>query len=422
MHGKLFRNVTNLQVLDLSFNEIETLDVSIFKRLSNLILLSLNDNRIKFVCLQYFNSVENLYLQNNQISDFLILTSDDVDDFGFINLANNSITGFSARNSNIKEISIENNKLEVVYLNENVIKFFAANNNITDFGFTDLINLEILNLSCNPIGQLIKTQSLAQMGNLTELSLKNTGLKNIQDETFSHQANMKTLDISYNNLGKIDLQKFKQMHDLEQLFIDGNELISINYKQIDVLFPNLTLIGLSNNKWDCFHLILLLKKMNYLNIDIHVDLNTVKSKAPLQGGISCNGNAEIEGEIELNPASKKNVSELKQQQLDQRLVIEANTMKIDDQKDNQNETLDELLEKLTKMKTRMTSDMESYSNSVKLNIVLLLIIFLAFIFFIFMFIKSGFCSKKVFSSNLPAILYTRQATDLVRQDDLKSEV
>lgn len=436
----------SLTILDLSFNQIESFHVGIFKHLFNLIQLHLNDNHIKTVCLQYFNSVENLYLENNQITEFLIVESDDVDYFDFINLSNNSLTEFNAVNSNIKKIIIENSELKKVTLNENVVEFKGKNNKIKYFNFTNLTNLEILDLSNNPIGKSIKMETFAQLENLTELYLKNTEMKNIQKETFSHQINLNILDISYNKLGRIDLQNFNQMTVLEKLFIHGNDLITIDYKQIKANFPNLKLIGLSNNKWNCVHLILLIKKMNGLNIKIHFDSNTYVSSSPLQDGLSCDGEikpsnfsshnedenslliekllAKLEG-LKLKKEEKNQfkglLSEI-DQHLDKRLNIEPTTMKIDT-KENEIEIINQKINRVSQQiadldirKAVSTLNESESATSFRFYfqfILLLLLVTVAITLLILNIRKSRFLTKNTLKRNLPAILYRRKTSNSI---------
>lgn len=396
-NSNLFRNISNLEILNLSFNQIKTLDVGLFRYMKNLNQLHLTDNQLKVVCLQYFNSVGNLFLQNNKITEFVILESDDEDIFDFINLSNNLMIEFNAGNSNIKNIQIENNRVENFNLNENVITFLAKNNKITRLNLTNLINLEILDLSNNQVGKSIKIKSFLKLGNLKELYLKNTELKIIQKETFPQH--IRILDISYNNLGKIDFQNFDEIKGLEKMYIDGNDLTTIDYKNIQDIFPNLKLIGISNNKWDCIYLILLLKKMNSLNIEIHADSNIYASNSPLQNGISCDGEVNVKSPINVDNNEDETI-----------LLFEKVFRELDRISELYNDedfnTEPDLIEATTifnevgrkKMpeKDRSKESVLGESN-IKLtvqNILLLLIFLLGLIFVVFKIMKSCFSSAR----------------------------
>lgn len=120
---------------------------------------------------------------------------------------------------------------------------------------------------------------------MENLLLRSTNLSNINFGTFFRQKELKVLDISYNNLNKINFDVFlPYLKNLETLYIDGNNLTEIE-GLTNTLFPQLSALGISNNNFNCTYLAKLLRTLKWEELALSVDPDLVDSTHV--NGIAC---------------------------------------------------------------------------------------------------------------------------------------
>lgn len=138
-------------------------------------------------------------------------------------------------------------------------------------------HLFMLDLSNTSIAEL-NGKTLKRFTYLRELYLSRTNLSNILFGTFSHQTNLKVLDISYNDLGEFDFYLFlRNFQNLEVLNLEGNDLTEIDSLS-RTYFPKLNTLILSNNRLSCEYLAKFLRHWNGLKI-----INIPSSHVILEG-------------------------------------------------------------------------------------------------------------------------------------------
>lgn len=110
------------------------------------------------------------------------------------------------------------------------------------------------------------------MSELVKLNLEFTNITtdSLTYGTFSHNLNLTQIDLSYNQLGRINFEVFPQLNLLTHLKVDGNNLTEIPYENLKVHFPKLLLIGITDNDWNCTYLSTMVKKLKSLNLIIFV--------------------------------------------------------------------------------------------------------------------------------------------------------
>lgn len=301
-----FHGLVNLKQMDLSNNEIKTIEKSSFSDLTSLELLNLSNNYILELFPDEFINIKYLYLANNNVSTFTCFASTLHEARVLIDLSNNFISELlEPQNCDYHNTILSNNKITSLIVNEYCISLEANNNNISHIEFSEnveeislsknnitnltafsqLKKLKNLNLSFNKIGKL--DSYLSQLLNLEELFLENSGIHSIDFHTFSNQQNLKVLDISYNNFGNFDFNTLFALSDLNELFIDGNDLKELDFKAISENLSNLKIIGISNNDWNCSYLVKIIQNMNSKKIKIHVDPEMYITNSSSLKGISC---------------------------------------------------------------------------------------------------------------------------------------
>ena len=332
MLGKmLFNGSKRLQILDLSINKIEDIDRTTFFGLESLKKLMLYDNKLKTLSEDVFEdliSLEEINLSSNQLTVVGEKLFANCKLLNFIYLNDNRIQQISDKSLlkivEIKFLQLSNNELSnlelnisasALYANHNVLKtvrlksigylsFF--NNSIYDVDFEDkggvlslnlstnklkslenfsaMMNVKSLDLSFNDLGSL-NVSSFLDMPQLNILNLQSTNLSEIDFGLFTHQTYLEQLDLSYNRLGKLDLSKLTPLKALTTLFIEGNNIFDIDYESIKMILPNLKLFGLTDNPFRCEFLSSLVTSLHTHEIELY-HLVTEKTTSNVEG-IAC---------------------------------------------------------------------------------------------------------------------------------------
>lgn len=243
-----FYGAVNLRDLDLSKNNLEILSVYSFKGLETISFLNLGFNKISNIPSGLFtgnNQLERLILSNNQIMEY----SEIIPSLRSLTISWNKLTTLYIQNEIL--IRAGSNQISTIILlseGDELRELFIENNGLTEIeSLVNFENLKLVSLSNNPIKDL---SPLSEITSLEELYLRNTNSK-YQLGKLSSLSNLKTLDLSYNNLGKFNYYKMQSLKKLKNLYLDGNNLTSIDYKHLSTYIPELEMIGLRNNRWIC---------------------------------------------------------------------------------------------------------------------------------------------------------------------------
>lgn len=284
-----FVPVKQLQILDLSTNNIWSFPEQIFCPLTNLILLNVSENRLQDIndlgykekghkkslltgssndpkhhfCstnVQIFDAsfnnfvvlpahsffvikrIKELYLQNNEISMIADKALAGLKELQIVDFSNNKIVALPAELfkdclSSIKEIYLQNNSISVLSpgLFSNLEQLLALDLSrnlltsswITSDTFSGLIRLVLLNLSANKISTL-EASFFRDLYTLQILNLGYNQIETISAETFSPMSNLHTLLLSFNKLSYLDAYSLNGLYVLSQLTLDNNRLEDIH--------------------------------------------------------------------------------------------------------------------------------------------------------------------------------------------------
>lgn len=109
----------------------------------------------------------------------------------------------------------------------------------------------------------------------------------------SHQKQLSVLDISYNQLGSIDLHVMTNLINLHTLDISGNNLTQLlHYDSIDKILPKIKVIGIENNNFNCTYLAMILKFFNEKEIILKDPEYPVKNSSNIFG-IACSNESHL---------------------------------------------------------------------------------------------------------------------------------
>lgn len=341
--ANLFANVKHVREVDFSFNQINHIDPTAFSDAGEMEILNLSGNNLLKVENQMFAELKNLhslYLNGNKIDEFDMLTFSGLtslrrldlshnsitklneESFGrtsltYLNLSHNAINEYTLNglNNNLQILDLSSNNLTILngttFDKSSALKILNAShnhienvNNIGNFSelieldvshnairnvnsnaFIKLGNLAVLNLANNPI-KMLNSNPFAMNINLRHLNLSHTSLMFIKSGTFLKPYKLQSIDLSGNYFNRFDFNVFlPRLHELHTIFLDDNKLIDLNGFRRS-LFPELKVIGIQNNAFNCSYLRHFFEVVAWHELNIYSD-RTGNWNDENVGGIRC---------------------------------------------------------------------------------------------------------------------------------------
>lgn len=260
-----FVDFTSLIELDLSHNSIEVFELNL-NNFESMEKLRLNNNKItKLDCKAFFNSTANGILVDVSMNhlkeiDFncnitcgtwkLNIDENRLESLSLSSPLVKSLTSLSASRNNVNNFSVG---VDLANLKE----LKLANNNIKDISLLKCNSLTILELSFNNI-QRLQLDSFGNMSYLQYLDLNNNNLSRIDYGTFTHTPNLKVVNISHNRLSKFSFMLFPKFDKLTEIHLNDNKLKELTGWTASIL-PGLKELTISNNEFNCGYLAQLLR-------------------------------------------------------------------------------------------------------------------------------------------------------------------
>jgi Leucine-rich repeat (LRR) protein len=238
-HGSF---LTDLQEIDLSFNQLNTIANRTFCRARNLLNLDLSNNLITNIETDAFTELgrlENLSISQNKLTAVDWTWFEKTTMLRTLHISNNYIARIDDKNT--RYLSIE--KLDI------------SNNHLSDINkVRNLPNLTTLDMGNN----LRMTYNAKTFENNTELYLlylDNTNLEHITNFDFlKNTPKLGHLFLINNNLENIKIQKLPSLAQLFHLNLWNTNLTTLDYQYLNIKFPNLKEINISENKFGCMFL------------------------------------------------------------------------------------------------------------------------------------------------------------------------
>ncbi|KAM4027209.1 TLR4 interactor with leucine rich repeats [Anomaloglossus baeobatrachus] len=264
IHPKAFEQLTHLEELYLGNNWLSTLTTNAFMPLKKLKVLNVNGNKLHNISrssLANLVSLIKLRLDSNNIqilhgSPFLGLSN-----LLYLHLENNKITNIS-KNAfvglvKLRFLSLSGNPLNSlrfpIFLPlRSLSTLTMAGNNLQQLGpgvFNGLQRLSKLILSSNRISTL-HSKALQGLGMLQELQLDGNSLAKLPEGLLASLHSLEVLNLSCNALSKLQPGTFNGITRLRVLDLQHNML---NFLPGDIFSGNLALyrLQLDGNHWNC---------------------------------------------------------------------------------------------------------------------------------------------------------------------------
>uniref|UniRef100_A0AC34GPY6 Ig-like domain-containing protein n=1 Tax=Panagrolaimus sp. ES5 TaxID=591445 RepID=A0AC34GPY6_9BILA len=187
-----FPKLLSLKTLDLSHNELTTLEISKQATFRNLIYLNVKNNSLKLLshdAFSFFPNLEEIHLQFNKIF------SVDWEAFRLIKL---------------RFLYLQNNYLPII--SEHMLRFTP--------------NLEVLDLSHNQL-TFVQSSSFYTAQRLSSINLNNNRIQQFKYDSFMTLDQIRWLDLSFNNMSILPGLDLKQFIGLKYLNLSGNPFTKI---------------------------------------------------------------------------------------------------------------------------------------------------------------------------------------------------
>ncbi|KAK9879301.1 hypothetical protein WA026_004154 [Henosepilachna vigintioctopunctata] len=213
-------NVTlpnTLEDLRLDNNNISILSDDIFKNLTNLQVIDLANNSIKNQSMYVFKNIEQLQILNISYNDI-----DHFDPEGLSTL------------KQLKTLNIKGNSISI--LQKGI--------------FRNISSIETLDLSENNIS-FIPLDVLSDFKNLKILNISGNSIEYLESGVFNELISLRILDISGNVLESLKPHIFFPLTKLEKLNIAHNNLRSFEITDIIVHCPSIKSLDIDGNKFSC---------------------------------------------------------------------------------------------------------------------------------------------------------------------------
>ncbi|VDM45294.1 unnamed protein product [Toxocara canis] len=293
-----FKN-QNIQLLDLTHNHIETINVNAFRTLENkLYQLTLNQNRLSSVpawALTYLYQLQYLHLQENMIAEIKSNTFDETQlkNLHYLHLDHNQITILPKRSLYrlpLQVLTIANNRLseiEKLALPPSVW-FIDMKNNVLQqmpyLAIRELKTLRNLDLEGNNITEITHHPE-AEFTSEIDLVLSNNRISALGDNAFNSFQKFNRLDLSYNQISTISANAFSSIGHLRQLDLSYNKIVHIPAGTFTNVAKSMQRLNLEENQLHTLPAALQqLRTLEYLNMNsnklITLDNSTVNNLKP----------------------------------------------------------------------------------------------------------------------------------------------
>ncbi|KAF8778859.1 Protein toll like protein [Argiope bruennichi] len=232
----VFRSLSKLEKLDLSFNHLESLPVEIFHGLYNLIEVDLKENQMTYLgeVFSYNYRLESIMLSSNNL---------------------HSVENIFHGLGYLKSLDLRYNKLRVITETDfsttlSMQSLQLTKNNIYRIDSNAFLNLaELRNLSLDYNKLMVLNGSLRNTPELQTLSLHHNRLQVIDASEMSNLKKLKILNLSYNNLTNVH-KAFENLAQLEFLNMNNNKLTTISRSTFP---PRISIkkLFVGANRWIC---------------------------------------------------------------------------------------------------------------------------------------------------------------------------
>ncbi|KAM3930047.1 toll-like receptor 5 [Leptodactylus fuscus] len=259
LENNYFKDLTNLEFLDLSFNSLTYIKPHPrFYNLYKFQILSVRGNKISRLCEGDLHSFQQKYFKLLDISNNWLYSLNSTNwercgnpfrniEFEMLHLGGN---GFSERTTKALCNALNGTKISQLNLRHHITGPGFGHNNFQDpdnSTFAGLENSDLMLLDLSQ-GSIFKLQSnlFIKLSKLFLLSLAENKINLIEKNAFNGLQNLQHLNLSFNLLGELYNYAFDGLPNLQKLHLYNNHIGIIQQDAFKNL-PKLEVLDLSNN-------------------------------------------------------------------------------------------------------------------------------------------------------------------------------
>ncbi|VBB28104.1 unnamed protein product [Acanthocheilonema viteae] len=252
----------NIQILDLTNNHIETINVNAFRGLENkLYQLTLNQNSLTLIpswAMTYLYQLRYLHLAHNMIPVIKSNTFDETQlkNLHYLHLDYNQISMLPKKSLlrlPLQVLTLSNNRIieiEKLALPTTVWFLDLKNNLIPEIPYLalrELKQLRTLDLESNNITEITNNPEVKFTSEI-DLKLSNNRIRHIKDNAFDSFQKFGRLDLSYNQISTISGAAFNSISQMRQIDLSYNRLVHIPAGTFKNMAKSLKWMNLEENQ------------------------------------------------------------------------------------------------------------------------------------------------------------------------------
>lgn len=257
---KTFDHLVKLKLIDFSYNFIETLPKKVFDKNRNLVEVDFSHNRLMNLetTIFYHNSELNyLYLDGNRLKDLKL------------HLKVNSLVHVETESNEMIQLTMQVDKLK---FSEKMLSLYAFNNNLTSVNIHNFY-VRALSLFNNSLQNMDFLCNEA-FHTMEWINLEANKIQTINYNCLNHMLNLNELNLSENELNSFEAQLLTSLKHLKILYTFGNKIEALEAKEIIDAFPALKVMDISTEVGNTKTIV----TKTFLHGDANVEVGTI-SKA-----------------------------------------------------------------------------------------------------------------------------------------------
>ncbi|PIC46380.1 hypothetical protein B9Z55_006090 [Caenorhabditis nigoni] len=228
----------DMQTLDFSNNQIQTVNVNAFRGLEmKLTQLDLSHNNLSVIptwALTYLHNLQILHLENNRIDVLRSNTFDEtqLNNLQFLYLDNNQlriIPNLAFNHLRLVVLMLANNRITEIQKMSlpHTLNFLVLRNNLLTqipyVALNDLKMLQSIDLEGNNITHLMDTNEVTFESEM-KVILRNNKIRRLDKNSFRSFRKIRELDISYNQIQTIEDSSFETVGHMQSLDLSYNKI------------------------------------------------------------------------------------------------------------------------------------------------------------------------------------------------------
>lgn len=234
--AKIKQGRSNIKELYLNNNRLKTLNATWFEWLPNLYVLNVNGNFLKVISFKelFKNNIQlnRVYASQNYIQEISNISTEIFRNVEHVDFSNNP-SNHNTYYINVPDINVSNMRLTGCRIYWLTSVFDASWNNITDVIVERSANfthgLRRLNLAHNSISSAV---NLTDLVNLDYLDLSYNLMETLETASLQNLGRLTTLKLNHNNIIVIDYGVFRGMNNLKYLNLSFNRLQQFNLQNL----------------------------------------------------------------------------------------------------------------------------------------------------------------------------------------------